>query len=148
VFVRFLRWKSNDASIIVLRKLMPILLLAAFLLPLFAPLLALGQSAESRLPACCRRNGKHHCAMSMAEKGQLSVRDTAPSFTAPAERCPYCPANLMTGQLHGIVAATQSQAFYAGLVSHPAGTPQTKSKRRISENRSGQKRGPPSQVNL
>ena len=26
-----------------------------------------GKVDESRLPACCRRNGKHHCAMSAGE---------------------------------------------------------------------------------
>jgi hypothetical protein len=45
-----------------MRRLLSILLLAAFALPLVAPLLALAQDPDAGLPACCRRHGQHHCA--------------------------------------------------------------------------------------
>ena len=126
-----------------LRRLLPILLLVVFMLPLFAPLLAFGQGKGADLPACCRRNGKHHCALGMAEKSQLAAHDTAPKWAAPLDRCPYCPASLASGQLHETFAAPPAQAFYAQISSHPAGVAQTESRRRISRDRSRQKRGPP-----
>ncbi|HEV2576214.1 MAG TPA: hypothetical protein VGU25_03280 [Acidobacteriaceae bacterium] len=46
-----------------MRRLLSILLLAAFALPLVAPLIALAQDPDAALPACCRRHGQHHCAM-------------------------------------------------------------------------------------
>lgn len=48
-------------------------------------------SDDARLPACCRRNGAHHCAMN-AEMMAMMARayGTAPAFTAPAT-CPMFP---------------------------------------------------------
>ena len=136
------------ASMTGFRRLLPILLLASLILPLLAPLLAFGQSTESGLPACCRRSGKHHCAMSMAEKSQAAAQDTVPKWTAPTERCPYCPASFAPGHYQETFAAPPAQAFYADVSSHPAGVAQTECKRRISRDRSRQKRGPPSQTIL
>ncbi|MHB1672980.1 MAG: hypothetical protein ACYCSP_01900 [Acidobacteriaceae bacterium] len=57
-----------------------ILLLLTALLPL-QPLLA-GAQADAGLPACCRRNGAHHCmmlqAMTMADSGTQSSVSPAP----------------------------------------------------------------------
>jgi len=51
---------------------------------------ALRPKSPNDLPACCRRNGKHHCMMSMSERSQIA--DRAPAFSTPAEKCPYFPA--------------------------------------------------------
>ncbi len=51
-----------------MRRLLSILLLAAFALPLVAPALALAQDPDAGLPACCRRHGQHHCAMLERQK--------------------------------------------------------------------------------
>jgi hypothetical protein len=131
-----------------MRRLLPILLLVVLTLPLFASLLPFPQSAEAGLPACCRRSGKHHCAMNMAERGQLATKESSPKWTAPADRRPYCPAAVVLGHLQDTFAAMAAQAFYAEISSHPAGAAQTESKRRISRDRSRQKRGPPSQTIL
>lgn len=128
-----------------MRRAIHILLLVALILPLFAPLLALGQSADAGLPQCCRRNGKHHCAMSIAEKSQLAAKDRVPKWAAPGDRCPYWPASVVAGHVHETFAAA-AQAIYAEISSHPAGTAQTHSKRRIARDRSLRKRGPPSQA--
>jgi hypothetical protein len=46
---------------------------------------------DSRLPACCRRNGAHHCAMSEDMQAALErATGSAPTFTAPAT-CPSFP---------------------------------------------------------
>lgn len=71
-----------------MRKLLSSLLLATFLLPLFAAMLALGETAESRLPACCRRNGAHHCSMSPAE---IEALLQGHHFGAVHSHCPLYP---------------------------------------------------------
>jgi len=44
-----------------MRRTLALLLVALFSVPLFTPLLAADQRRE--LPACCRRDGQHHCSM-------------------------------------------------------------------------------------
>jgi len=127
-----------------LRRLFSILLLVVFSLPFLAPLMALGQGPEAGLPACCRRNGKHHCMMSMAERNQAASH--APQFQAPAEKCPCCPATVASAHRDPLSRPETGQAIFANIVSHPTLAPQTESKRRISRDRSRQKRGPPSTV--
>src|ERR1700677_2076186 len=60
----------------------------------FGPLAAtLGASDDAGLPACCRRHGAHHCAMSM--RMVAAIMDTAPGkaiFTAPLT-CPEFPGS-------------------------------------------------------
>ena len=67
-----------------MRRAFAVTLVLVFSLPLIAPLLA-STPDESQLPACCRRNGKHHCAMSM-EVGNIPSR-----FHVVSEKCPYSP---------------------------------------------------------
>jgi len=71
-----------------LRRLLSILLLAAFALPLLPALSALGDTPESRLPACCRRNGTHHCVMSAA---QMDALLHGKHFTVIRSKCPLYP---------------------------------------------------------
>lgn len=49
---------------------------------------AFGYDEDASLPACCRRHGSHHCAMSAEDRANVAQAepDTA-EFTAPA----YCP---------------------------------------------------------
>ncbi|HVW76262.1 MAG TPA: hypothetical protein VHB45_01525 [Alloacidobacterium sp.] len=115
-----------------MRKILAIALLAFLSLPLLPQL----QRKES-LPACCRRNGAHHCMMQTAESQHNR------QVHAPVERCPYCPAAIATAHSDAFVAPT-AQAVFAELVAHPASPAQTESKLLISRNRSRQKRGPPS----
>lgn len=44
-------------------------------------------SDESRLPACCRRHGAHHCAMAM-EMAVMMASGSTPTLNAP----PTCPS--------------------------------------------------------
>ena len=59
-----------------------VLLLVAFSLSLISPLLLAGQQKE--LPACCRRDGKHHCGKQMgqppADGVQIGALSTCPLF--------------------------------------------------------------------
>jgi hypothetical protein len=145
VSAQTLRRKREDASIKSLRRLLSILLLAVFGLPFVSPLLAMTAKSESNLPACCRRNGTHHCVMSLGERAQSG--DRTPHFGAPVEKCPYCPATIAV--VHGdTFGPPPSQAIFAGLIAHPVVAAQTESKLRISRNRSRQKRGPPATIAL
>jgi 4'-phosphopantetheinyl transferase EntD len=69
--------------------------IALFLMVLFGlwPLTGtLAASDESRLPACCRRHGAHHCAMALAAMARLKPSKT-PVLEAPAT-CPSFPRHL------------------------------------------------------
>jgi hypothetical protein len=124
-----------------LRRLLSILLLAIIGLPFLTPLLAQGAAEDASLPVCCRKSGKHHCAMRLADHLQASQSHQSTVSTV-SETCPSYP---------GIVAATHpnlladpvSVSVATALLSHPTGTVQTECKRRIAQDRSRQKRGPP-----
>jgi hypothetical protein len=128
-----------------LRRLLSILLLAVFGMPFISPLFAMTAKAESNLPACCRRNGKHHCTMGVTVRSRLT--NQSPEFQAPLEKCPYCPASVAVVHCDTFGPPTH-QAIFAELIAHPAGTAQTESKLRISRSRSRQKRGPPASITL
>ena len=97
------------------------------------------------MSVCCRRDGKHHCMMTDVERSQQAGHDT--HIHAPIEKCPYgAPAFAV---FHGATyVPLAAQAIFAALVAHPAHTAQVESKLRISEDRSRQKRGPPSSLSL
>ncbi len=82
----------------------------------------------------------------MAERSLLTASDSqTPRWQAPVELCPYCPASL-PGYFHQeLLNMPVAQAIFSDIVSHPSGTVQTESRRRISRDRSRQKRGPPVQ---
>lgn len=126
-----------------MRRFAIILMFAAFLLPTILPLLALGQDPDAGLPMCCRRNGKHHCMMSMAERSELAAQASkSPLWKAPHERCPYCPASVVSDHPSRFFA-TNVHLEHASFFDRPSGVVQTESRRRISRDRSRQKRGPP-----
>ena len=123
-----------------LRKILSIALLVILGMPFVSPLFALSAKSDVGVRACCRRNGMHHCVLSAGERAELSQHD--PAFSAPAQRCPYCPASVVA--VHGdSFAVSTAKAVYAGLIAHPAVVAQTESKLHISRSRSRQKRGPP-----
>ena len=136
---------AAGASIGSLRKFLPIALLVVLFLPLLAPLFSGGLGGETSLPACCRRNGMHHCAMIMLEKNGIAAASDSkgPLWKRPLEQCPYCPAMVVSWHHQQMFAPSTAQAIFAEFLGHPSGTVQTESRRRISRDRSRQKRGPP-----
>ena len=127
-----------------LRRLLSILLFAATLLPLIAPILSMRASAELLLPACCRRDGTHHCAMSADERAVL-MGDSASNrlrVSAVCEVYPHGPSSLGAVPLSGYVPGMNARQT-AGLLQEPAAALQAECLRRISFDRSRQKRGPP-----
>ncbi len=53
---------------------------------------SLGAGDDARLPACCRRHGAHHCAMSerTAEQMVRSDSGSTPFLSSPSQ-CPWYP---------------------------------------------------------
>jgi len=122
----------------VVRRIFAIVLLALLSFPLISPAL-LAYDADSKLPACCRRNGSHHCSI-VAQQSRSA---------GPAIETGRCPAFPVAAALPGNPAATSpgvSQAIFCGLVSHPASRPQAEALCRIAYSRAGQKRGPPTSI--
>jgi hypothetical protein len=91
--------------------------------------------AGSSLPACCRRAGKHGCAM------------THQSTSGPALQTAQCPLFPSAGAMPAQAKANgvaNTAATVSAIVSHSAIQLQSEVRYRISYNRSSQKRGPPS----
>jgi hypothetical protein len=123
------------------RRVLSIVLLIGFSLPLIAPLFA-SAAAEASLPACCRRNGKHHCAMT-------GMMGQSPSpYRTVAEKCPCAPfAGLALMLPHAF--APRGAANPAGWsVASAALVREAEAGYRISAERTRQKRGPPSLLSL
>jgi hypothetical protein len=123
-----------------MRRLLSLILLAAFVLPVVAPALALGQDPDASLPACCRRHGKHHCAMLAAT---LSRAHSGPQIGAV---CPFYPQHLVapvTGA-HLIGYSSSQRTLIFAFVLAPAVRARTH--RRIARERSRPKRGPPTEL--
>lgn len=138
-------WECSTAELV--KKILSILLLAVVGLASATPLLTLaaqalthGADRHSSLPACCRRNGKHHCTMSLGERSQLAQH--GPDFNSSPDKCPYCPGTVAATHAD-VLAVSLSEGHCDFLVSHPSAVAQTEWKRRISLDRSHQKRGPP-----
>jgi len=82
----------------------------------------------SSVPACCRRNGMHHCQMYSGQTGSSG----GTGFRAQPPRCPYStPAllavltglepvrfNLSTPAAAGVVAPARLDRAYAAAVQH------------------------------
>jgi hypothetical protein len=141
------RWSADFGFSALSRTLLTYMrrTIAVFMLLIFgsflgAPLLATSNSnLQNDLPACCRRNGSHHCVTRMME-GDPGSRQVS----APPERCPFFPHIWqLTPVQNPAIAPSPAGAFYAALQSHPACHTQSEAQRRISFDRSRQKRGPP-----
>jgi hypothetical protein len=105
---------------------------ATFLLGIFSLMLMLpAVYSTPNLPACCRRNGKHHCSME-------AVSHSGPS--AQSARCAAYPG-------------AQSGAVFLAILTRPAAAGSSQITQPIaaarsqfahdSYNRAGQQRGPP-----
>jgi hypothetical protein len=123
-----------------MRRLLSILLLAAFGLPVVAPVLALGQDLEANLPVCCRRNGTHHCGMMGME------RDSgAPTFSARCSSFPQQSAPAPTLKRVAFIVTQPLLRLPLTTLTTPA---RAETQRRISRERSRQTRGPPTDTLL
>ena len=100
---------------------------------------------DSHLPACCRRNGVHHCAMNgLAQTQGRSSASTNNSETtvSAANCCPCMPRALASTvtQVHAVLRAANGNAQ---LLAYWRSPQSAETAARISEQRTWPKRGPP-----
>jgi len=121
-----------------MRRLSAILLIAVIGLTAGIPLV-FADPGSSR-PICCRRDGKHHCALMAA---QTQRESSEPAFRSVCATCSYFPSSIPVPNYSGAAAPGASPAVFDVLVSHPGTHTQCEARYRISLTRSHQKRGPP-----
>jgi hypothetical protein len=122
----------------VLQRACAILLLAFVSFSLISP--EVFATSDSTSPACCRRDGKHHCAaMNKAHQEQPASGPIVKS----GRRCASFPTAGVIRTFSSTILLNASQAFFASILTHPAVHPQTEARQRLSYSRSCQKRGPP-----
>lgn len=133
------RWGPSRAHSLGLRAMSGVLL-AFFLLPLFIPFFNPG--SESTLPACCRRDGKHHCTMSAGLRGSVQSASSEPIARPAISVCPY-RSRLLMPFISRVLSVPCAVAFSGRTISYPAPDLETIVLARFSEIRSNLKRGPP-----
>jgi hypothetical protein len=90
-----------------MRRLLAILLLCLFGLPMASQLFAATADQDAGLPACCRRNGTHHCSRTQHQSSQET------QVTALRETCPAYPA-ATTSIRHNEVSFLEASPVFAG----------------------------------
>ena len=123
-----------------MRRAFAILLTMLVSLPLILPAFVSG--ANAKLPACCRKNGKHGCGMANMT-GQAVSDSTQPVIGSVKVKCPFYPSNNSGPATSLALNHDAAQLFFSEVISHPALHAQTEARYRISFTRACQKRGPP-----
>jgi len=96
---------------------------------LVALLLPLGVSASAPIPACCRRDGKHHCAMPAPDTGGPALSELCPHHRQPVSLASHGLYAARTGITQSKSVAAQSCAVVVGIsesgpfLSHTRGPP-------------------------
>ncbi len=111
-------------------RICSIALLIAMSVLLVVPELA--SNPSSRLPQCCRKHAKHHCAI---------AHEDGPAMM---QRCPCVPLLSYSAGTNTAVPLNAARTIAGPLRTCFAAEAQTESLLYISANRSRQKRGPPS----
>jgi hypothetical protein len=118
-------------------------IVAAALLLVFAgntAVPALFADPESNLPACCRRDGKHHCAM--MDMAGMDQDDGGTYWKSTPQKCGQFPKS--GASLCAVKIGPRGTSEIGPLVSsQPPAAAQTEVLYRISHNRCREKRGPP-----
>jgi len=117
------------------------LLLAILIVPYFLWLGA--PNPESTLPPCCRRDGKHHCAMMMDYLARQEAASREKRFKAEPDACPYRSHLFSAPATAHDIGIPARLLFFAGLAGYSFNVEQVRALARISSARSHQKRGPP-----
>ena len=114
-----------------MQRISAVLLLALFSFPLISP--AVFADADSKLPACCRRDGKHRCArMSIVDQQESSGL----AVKSAQQKCPYFPKASAVPAYSKTVLLKATLTIFAPIVSHPAIQSQTEVRYRTSLSRS------------
>jgi hypothetical protein len=121
-----------------LQRALAILLLLGFSVSLISPVLS--ADSESKLPSCCRRDGKHHCSMTNPTEGKSQKPSLA--LKGARAKCPLYPPGAMPATAK---ASASHPAFVlpAPAPSQPPAVAQPEARFHLSFSRACQKRGPP-----
>lgn len=125
-----------------MRRVPAILLLALFSFSLIGP--ALWADADSRLPACCRRDGKHHCAMMNMDQDAAQAQSSGLAVRAATTRCPFFPKGGAVLPQSGAALLAAAQPARVSVLFRMAVLAEAAAGYRFSFDRSHHKRGPPS----
>lgn len=123
------------------RRISALLLLALNSLLLTVPVAIAANANPPEIPACCRRDAKHKCAMKTANSGKPGT------LAMVSDACSCCPKGSVQASFSttgGDVAAPRQTTFGLPLFARETGLPQTLARQRISQLRASLKRGPPS----
>jgi hypothetical protein len=124
-----------------MRRLLATILVATFGISLIAPVLV--ADTESRLPACCRRTGKHHCTVSQGSEQTPGV-----GLKAGAVRCASFPGTLAAPCPYNMLALGADRNESIPVFAQIASSTQPRSLYRLSLGGSCPKRGPPSPLEI
>jgi hypothetical protein len=123
-----------------MRRGASILLLSSFIaIFLLGPLAAALGDDDARLPACCRRNGAHHCSMARLRAAILASGQ--PIVSAPST-CPSYPRGgaLTIAPVDGIAPSSAFEFEIPAALHSPAAA---RAAARASEARTRSSRAPP-----
>lgn len=121
-----------DAAV---RRAPAILLLGIFGFSLIVPVLAV--DSASKLPACCRRDGEHRCAMSSARSEAAAlIQAVCPAYPKTGATPAYSKT-AVAGLCQVVAGPTASESTYRA---------QTAALAHSSFSRTRQKRGPPKRI--
>ena len=115
--------------------------IAFLLLPLWLPFVQ--PDTESSLPACCRGNGKHHCALMARLRSSVQSQTARAALRSAPDACPFRSLLFVRAAPHGMGVPAHGM-WCAQVVSHPRVILQTVLQARHSEARNHHERGPPS----
>jgi hypothetical protein len=125
-----------------MRRALASLLLAILSFPLIVPVLLANTTSD--LPACCRRNGKHRCAMKDMS-GPDGMPD-GPALNASKPKCPLFPkAQVGPSCSKTILISSARRVGAPHLVTVTTARPDDR-RPRIAFRDSIRKRGPPSSL--
>lgn len=122
-----------------MRRALATFLVAMFSLPLIAPVLL--ADTDSNLPACCRRGGQHHCAMS-----NIADQSFGTGMRAVQPRCPLFPKTGSAGiSLENGLPGSPAR-FGALILLRSANRKTNENVPQIALRGATRKRGPPSNL--
>jgi hypothetical protein len=120
-----------------MRRAISILMIVFFGLGPLA--VTLSASDDSRLPACCRRHGAHHCAMSA---DMMNAAESGPPNVKAPATCPYFPGYTVAPTTT-ILALAAAPVSLPALIQKPHSPAAGRAAARISQMRTRANRGPP-----
>jgi hypothetical protein len=123
-----------------MRRVLSLVLLLVFGLPVVAPAFGSEANAQTNLPACCRRDGAHHCTKTPE---QLEALRHGNQFNAVGSKCPYCPSTPVSAHFE-LFTVQATHATSLNPDTHPASFRQAEAWARVALAGARQKRGPPS----